>query len=52
MGHYRLDGNDEPTWVGGVKYTIKVGIVYGAAQLLKDVRAMLAEAKGGRPLSP
>ena len=52
MGHYRLDGNDKPMRVGGVRYTIKVGIVYGAVQLLKDVRAMVAVVKGGRPLSP
>ena len=31
--------------VGGVKYTIKDGIVYDAKQLLKDVREMVANAK-------
>ena len=31
--------------VGGVKYTIKDGIVYDAKQLLRDVAAMVAEQK-------
>jgi len=31
--------------VGGVAYTIKDGIVYDARELLKDVRAMVREAK-------
>lgn len=44
-GHYKLDDNNQPTRVGGVKYTIKDGIVYDAKALLKDVRAMVEEAK-------
>ena len=31
--------------VGGVKYTIKDGIVYDAKKLLADVRRMVKEAK-------
>lgn len=31
--------------VGGVKYTIKDGIVYDAKQLLNDVSAMVERAK-------
>ncbi len=31
--------------VGGIKYTIKDGIVYDAKQLLEDVREMVREAK-------
>ena len=31
--------------VGGVKYTIKDGIVYDAKQLLADVREMVKKAK-------
>ena len=38
--------------VGGVKYTIKDGIVYDAKKLLADVRKMVKEAKekAGRPV--
>ena len=31
--------------VGGVKYTIKDGIVYDAKQLLRDVKAMVDKEK-------
>jgi imidazolonepropionase-like amidohydrolase len=44
-GHYKLDDNNQATRVGGVKYTIKDGIVYDAQALLKDVRAMVEKAK-------
>ena len=44
-GHYRLNENNQPGRVGGVKYTIKDGIVYDAKALLKDVRAMVVTAK-------
>lgn len=44
-GHYKLDDDNQPTRVGGVKYTIKDGIVYDAKVLLEDVRAMVEEAK-------
>jgi hypothetical protein len=44
-GHYKLDDNNQPTRVGGVKYTIKDGIVYDAKELLKDVRELVEEAK-------
>ena len=40
--------NDETglvEWVGGVRYTIKDGIVYDAKELLADVRAMVERAK-------
>lgn len=39
------DGNGAVERVGGVKYTIKDGIVYDAKQLLRDVEAMVARAK-------
>jgi imidazolonepropionase-like amidohydrolase len=39
------DQTMKPERVGGVKYTIKDGIVYDAKQLLADVRAMVAEQK-------
>jgi hypothetical protein len=39
--------------VGGVKYTIKDGIVYDAKQLLADVARMVEDAKrGGRAVTP
>ena len=34
--------------VGGIKYTIKDGIVYDAKKLLADVAAMVEKAKGQR----
>ncbi|WP_339829951.1 amidohydrolase family protein, partial [uncultured Arenimonas sp.] len=47
-GHIRLGENGEPTRVGGVRYTIKDGIVYDAPALLRDVRAIVAEEKAKR----
>ncbi len=44
-GHFRLDDSNKPIRVGGVKYTIKDGIIYDAKELLADVRAMVEEAK-------
>lgn len=35
----------QPEQVGGVKYTIKDGIIYDAKQLLADVRKMVSDAK-------
>lgn len=43
--HYKLNDANQPTRVGGVKYTIKDGIVYDAQKLLADVRKIVAEAK-------
>ena len=34
---------------GGVKYTIKQGIVFDASALLRDVREMVAKAKTVQP---
>jgi hypothetical protein len=47
---FRLDEKNEVTRIGGVKYTVKDGIVYDARKLLADVRKMVKEAKekGGR----
>ena len=44
-GATRLDANNRPERVGGVKYTIKDGIVYDAKQLLADVKAMVDAQK-------
>jgi hypothetical protein len=48
-GHIRLDANGEPTRVGGVRYTVKDGIVFDAAELLQQVSALVTadkQAKG------
>lgn len=42
------DETGEVGRVGGIKYTIKDGIVYDAKQLLADVREMVREAKAER----
>jgi len=44
-GAIKLTDDNEVVRVGGVKYTIKDGIVYDAKQLLADVKAMVDEAK-------
>jgi len=45
-GHFRLDDETgRPGRTGGVRWTIKDGVVYNAPQLLADVRRMVAEAK-------
>jgi cytosine/adenosine deaminase-related metal-dependent hydrolase len=54
-GHFRLDGDNRPVRVGGVRYTIKDGIVYDAGLLLEDVRAIVTrarEAAGQKPGGP
>jgi len=48
-GHLRLnEETNEVERVGGVRLTIKDGIVYDAQQLLKDVRDMVDEQKAER----
>ena len=45
-GAIRLnDDTGKPERIGGVKYTIKDGIVYDAKQLLSDIEAMVDEQK-------
>ena len=44
-GAIRLTDDNEVVRVGGVKYTIKDGIVFDAKQLLADVAKMVAKAK-------
>ena len=44
-GAIKLNENNEVTRVGGVRYTIKDGIVYDAPKLLADVRRMVEQAK-------
>jgi len=44
-GAIRVNEENEAVRVGGVRYTIKDGIVYDAKQLLEDVRQMVEESK-------
>ena len=44
-GHIRLGADGKPHRTGGVKLTIKDGIVFDAAKLRADVRRMVAEDK-------
>ncbi|MEB2776838.1 amidohydrolase family protein [Algoriphagus sp. D3-2-R+10] len=44
-GAIRIDENNEPIRVGGVKYTVKDGIVYDAKKLLEDVKAIVDKQK-------
>lgn len=44
-GAIKLNDKNEVVRVGGVKYTIKDGVVYDAKKLLADVRKIVADAK-------
>ena len=44
-GAIKLDENNKVTRVGGVKYTIKDGVVYNSKKLLKEVKEMVDIAK-------
>ncbi len=44
-GAIRLNDKNEPIRVGGVKYTVKDGIVFDAKALLNDVKVMVEKAK-------
>ena len=44
-GHFKLNKDNQPSRTKGIRYTIKDGIVYDAAQLLKDVRDIVATQK-------
>ncbi len=46
-GAIKLTEDNEVVRVGGVKYTIKDGILYDAKELLEDVRGIVKEAKDG-----
>ncbi len=43
-GHFRLDDNNQVVRTGGVRYTIKDGIIFDAPALLKDVRDIVSAA--------
>ncbi len=44
-GAIKVNEENQPVRVGGIRYTIKDGIVYDAKQLLADVARMVREAK-------
>ena len=44
-GAIKLDKNNEVKRVGGVRYTIKDGVVYDSKKLLKEVKDMVDIAK-------
>jgi hypothetical protein len=44
-GAIRIGDDNEPMRVGGVKHTVKDGIVYDAKQLLEDVRTIVKQHK-------
>jgi hypothetical protein len=44
-GAIRIDENNVPVRVGGVKYTVKDGIVYDAKKLLQDVKEIVDQHK-------
>ncbi|MEN2284234.1 amidohydrolase family protein [Algoriphagus sp. SE2] len=44
-GAIRIDENNKAIRVGGVKYTVKDGIVYDAKKLLEDVKEIVEKAK-------
>lgn len=44
-GVIKIDENNKPIRVGGVKYTVKDGIVYDAKELLEDVKAIVDKQK-------
>jgi hypothetical protein len=44
-GAIKLNENNEVVRVGGVRYTIKDGIVFDAKQLLADVREIVRQTK-------
>jgi hypothetical protein len=44
-GHFKLGADNKPERVGGVKYTIKDGIIFDAKALLSDARKIVRDAK-------
>ncbi len=44
-GHYQLSEQNQPERTEGIRYTVRNGVVYKVAELLADVRAIVAAAK-------
>jgi hypothetical protein len=47
-GHFKLNADNQPSRSGGVRYTIKDGVIYDAAELLSDVREIVRAARAER----
>ncbi|MBD1208844.1 MAG: amidohydrolase family protein [Ignavibacteria bacterium] len=47
-GALKVNDDNKAVRVGGVKYTVKDGIIYDAKKLLEDVRQIVAKAKQAR----
>jgi len=47
-GALKVNDDNKAMRVGGVKYTVKDGIIYDAKKLLDDVRRIVAKAKQAR----
>ena len=45
IGAIKLNDQNKATRVGGVKYTIKDGVIYDAKKLLSDVKKIVDEEK-------
>jgi hypothetical protein len=48
-GDIKINDNNEAIRVGGIKYTIKDGIIFDARQLLDDVKKIVDEEKSSTP---
>jgi imidazolonepropionase-like amidohydrolase len=51
-GVIKLDAKNQVVRAGGVRYTVKDGIIYDARQLLADVRRMVKTAKDAKKSPP
>ena len=51
-GHLRLDDNDQPQRVGGVRYTVKDGILFDGDALRADVRDIVRRARAAQATAP
>ena len=49
FGNIKINDNNEVVRVGGIKYTIKDGIIFDARQLLDDAKKIVDEEKAATP---
>jgi hypothetical protein len=51
-GALRLnDQTGKPEWIGGVRWTVKDGIIYDAKKLLEDVARMVEDQRRSRTIA-
>ena len=48
-GDIKINENNEAVRVGGIKYTIKDGIIFDSRQLLEDAKKIVEEEKAATP---